>query len=285
MDERHNLNETGEHIERLLDDLRAMSSPPVRERVDEVVRSILRLYGEGLDRIMSMVRRTESEKLTAELAQDSLVASLLILHGLHPQSMDERVQMALARVRPYLGSHGGDIEVLAVDDQTGFVKLRMKGSCDGCPSSLLTVKLAVETAIRELAPEAATIEVDGITGVSVNGENAKASDAESTSWISLAGTDFDDRDSPFMIDVMNARVMMCRVDGRLYAYCEHCPSCGPSLANAKLDGKLLQCPACSTEYDVKMAGRAKAGGELHLGPVPLLEDSSGVQIALSPSPQ
>ena len=78
------------------------------------------------------------------------VASLLVLHGLHPEDLRSRVQKALVQVRPYLGSHGGDVEIVDADTHGGVVRLRMKGSCDGCPSSALTVKLAVEGAIREL---------------------------------------------------------------------------------------------------------------------------------------
>ena len=78
-----------------------------------------------------------------------MIASLLILHGLHPDDFATRVRKALIRVRPYLGSHGGDVELLEADDATGVVRLRMAGSCESCPSSTLTVKLAVEGAIKE----------------------------------------------------------------------------------------------------------------------------------------
>ena len=62
-------------------------------------------------------------------------------------------------MRPYLGSHGGDVELLDVTAD-GVVRLRMLGSCDGCPSSAVTLKLAVEGAIEAAAPEITAIEVE-----------------------------------------------------------------------------------------------------------------------------
>ena len=87
------------------------------------------------------------------------MASLLLVHGLHPYDVETRVEQALDGVRPYLGSHGGDVELLGVTDD-GVVRLRLLGSCDGCPSSSVTLKLAVEEAIEAAAPEVDGIEVE-----------------------------------------------------------------------------------------------------------------------------
>ncbi len=77
-------------------------------------------------------------------------ASLLLLHDLHPVDVADRVVGALDHVRPYLGSHAGGIELLGVDDD-GVAHLRLEGSCDGCPSSAVTLQLAVERAVLEAA--------------------------------------------------------------------------------------------------------------------------------------
>jgi Fe-S cluster biogenesis protein NfuA len=82
------------------------------------------------------------------------------VHGLHPQSLAERVEGALATVRPLLGAHGGDVELLEIDEDAGGVRLRLLGSCDGCPSSAITLQSAVERAIVEAAPEIVAIDVD-----------------------------------------------------------------------------------------------------------------------------
>src|SRR5207237_7128121 len=71
-------------------------------------------------------------------------------------------------VRPYLGSHGGDVRLLEVTED-GVVRLEMLGSCDGCASSSVTLELAVDGAIRAAAPEIVAIEVE-------SGEAPKAGD-------------------------------------------------------------------------------------------------------------
>ena len=85
------------------------------------------------------------------LATDDLVASLLLVHGLHPHDVHRRVADALDSVRPYLGSHGGDVELLEItgDDGRGC---RFTGSCKSCPSSAVTLELTVEDAVRSRRP-------------------------------------------------------------------------------------------------------------------------------------
>jgi Fe-S cluster biogenesis protein NfuA len=82
------------------------------------------------------------------------------LHDLHPLSLTERVEGALDEVRPYLATHGGGVELLGVEDD--LVRLRLEGSCSGCPSSRVTLESAVQEAIARVAPDAAGIEaIDG----------------------------------------------------------------------------------------------------------------------------
>ena len=83
-----------------------------------------------------------------------------MLHGLHPLDVDARIEAALDRVRPYLGSHAGGVSFLGVD-QDDVARLRLSGSCDGCASSTVTVSLTIEEAVRAAAPELTGIVVDG----------------------------------------------------------------------------------------------------------------------------
>ena len=70
----------------------------------------------------------------------------------------QRVERALDSVRPYLHSHGGDVELLGVDE--GVVSLRLLGHCDGCAGSTATLQSAVEGAIEAAAPEVVRIDVE-----------------------------------------------------------------------------------------------------------------------------
>jgi Fe-S cluster biogenesis protein NfuA len=96
------------------------------------------------------------------VAGDQLVASLLLLHNLHPIPVETRIETALDTVRPYMGSHGGWIQLHGVDEQ-GVAHVTLQGSCSGCPSSLITMKSQVEQAVAEAAPELTGIDVEGVT--------------------------------------------------------------------------------------------------------------------------
>jgi Fe-S cluster biogenesis protein NfuA len=153
------LRATGDRIEQLLDVLQAAADPGTYDRVTEVLRLVVELYGAGLAQIVHLVEE-QAPALVDVFASDELIASLLVVHGLHPQSLLQRVEAALAGVRPLLAVHAGDVELLAIDEEAGVVQLRLVGSCDGCPSSSITLQSAVERAIVEAAPEIVGLDVE-----------------------------------------------------------------------------------------------------------------------------
>jgi Fe-S cluster biogenesis protein NfuA len=153
------LRAVGDRIEQLLDELHATADPRACATADELLRLVTELYGAALTRVMELVDR-DAPTLAETLAADELVASLLLVHGLHPDSLEHRVEHALESVRPFLAQHGGDVELVDLDAAAGAVRLRLLGNCDGCPSSSVTLQLAVERAIVDAAPEIVTIDVD-----------------------------------------------------------------------------------------------------------------------------
>src|SRR5581483_11389949 len=118
---------------------------------------MLDLHGEGLARILEALAAAPA--LRDGLVSDPVVASMLLVHGLHPVPLEERVGAALDRVRPYLASHGGNVELLGLED--GVAHLLLKGSCHGCAASASTLELAIERALEEEAPDLLGLEVEG----------------------------------------------------------------------------------------------------------------------------
>lgn len=147
----------GERIESLLD---AAAGPTARARAEQLVREVTDLYGAALERMLRAAV-TAAPELAETFAADDLVASLLLVHGLHPHPVHRRIADALDRVRPYLGSHGGDVRLLdVVPEADGAVaRLRFSGSCKSCPSSAATLELAISDAVLAAAPEVSSIEV------------------------------------------------------------------------------------------------------------------------------
>jgi Fe-S cluster biogenesis protein NfuA len=143
-------------VEALLDRLDALPDPAARETATATVQALVALYGEGLRSIVERVGPAQARML----ADDELIAHLLLLHGLHPVPVEQRVRAALEGVRPYLESHGGNVELLAVAD--GVARLRLQGSCEGCPASAMTLKQAIEQAVLTAAPDVDAVEAEGV---------------------------------------------------------------------------------------------------------------------------
>ena len=141
-----------ERIERLVSRLDSCGDPELRANALELLQSVVELHGAALERMLESISSTPAgERALDKAIEDDLVASVLLLHGLHPDSIETRVLRALDNVRPYLRSHGGEVELVSVRE--GVVRIKLIGSCGSCPSSSLTVKTAVEDALYEAAPD------------------------------------------------------------------------------------------------------------------------------------
>src|ERR1041385_92191 len=137
-----------------------MPDPAARELLQDCLRDVLALYGHGLERIVEIVQTPgEAENRPFErLLGDSLVRALLLIHGLPPDGLEMRVHTALDKVRPYLQSHGGDVELVGLEAEVAT--LRLLGTCHGCPSSILTMKGAIARALGEDCPDLAGFELE-----------------------------------------------------------------------------------------------------------------------------
>jgi Fe-S cluster biogenesis protein NfuA/nitrite reductase/ring-hydroxylating ferredoxin subunit len=292
MPQEKNLRGTGDRIEGLLQELGTVADPRIRGKAEELVRLLMELYGSALARVLEIVDDTGSaDKIFDRLAADDLVASLLVLHGLHPLNVEARIARALDRVRPYLGSHGGDVKLIGVNE--GVVHLRLEGSCHGCPSSTVTMKLAIEKAIEEAAPEVVRIEVEG-TSSSIspasfgNGASAKSSqtatqdpEISSGEWIALDKLPEFTAGNIALTKLAGMSILICRVSENFYAYQDSCPSCGSALQGSALQENILTCSACARHYDLCRAGQCLDKSELHLAPLPLLVEKDGMKIAVA----
>jgi Fe-S cluster biogenesis protein NfuA len=150
-------NDAAVRLEELFAQLDSIPTPAAREIATESVQSVVTLYGEALGRIVKLINRDDNTMMSSVL-KDELLRSLLLVHDLHPQSLDERLLGALDSVRPYLKSHGGNIDVLGVHD--GIARLRFQGTCKTCPSSAVTLELAIRRAVNEACPDLIGLELE-----------------------------------------------------------------------------------------------------------------------------
>jgi Fe-S cluster biogenesis protein NfuA len=145
-------------IDKLLDDLRSMAAGPVWQRIEELVQRLVQLYGTGLTRWSLHLREAGvlDDALAARLAGDELLASLLLLHDLHPWPVEQRVAQALERARPQLRSHLGELTLVGVEGDTARVRLE-----GGAPVTESAAGRLIHRAIFDAAPEIARVAVEG----------------------------------------------------------------------------------------------------------------------------
>ena len=274
----------GERVDQLED-------PVAREAAQELVAAVLEMHGAGLARIGEVLDEAgpAGEEAKQKLLEDGVVASLLLIHDLYPVPLEERAREALEEVRPYMDSHGGDVELLGVED--GVVRLRLKGSCDGCPASASTLELAIKEALEKAVPDMNGLGVEGVVEaapaatsgpelpvIQANGA-ANGNGARAQSWLPLIAPPPAAGEVAWT-QVGGVAIALANVGGSLLAFRDRCPSCGGSIAGGELKGGVLACPGCERRYYLPRAGRSMDEERLLLEPVPLLDSGGEVTVAV-----
>ncbi len=281
-----------QRIEELIRKIEAMSDPDARATGVELLQSLMELNASGIDRMMEMAAETGAagQALIDGFGRDEMVRGLLLLYGLHPVVLETRVAEALVKVRPYLQSHGGNVEVLGIEE--GVVRLRLQGSCKSCPSSAMTLKLAIEEAIYEAAPDVTAIEAEGVleppapSALVPLGRLKREEDVtpqpngNGLGWQDVSGLAALAQGAVQTIAVSGRALLFCRLDETFYAYSNDCPGCGQALQEAYLEATSIVCPACKERYDCAGAGRGLDQPSLQLEPFPLLMEQGRAKVAL-----
>lgn len=270
----------------------------VSELADELVSAVVQMYGAGLERIMAalLAGGVDGERIAAAIADDELVATLLLIHDLHPTPLADRVQAALDSVRPYMESHGGNVELLGLDH--GVARIRLQGSCSDCSASAVTLELAIKQALEEAAPDLEGLEVSGITAQTGGGSGlpmvtgtaptaptgmelpvVMAGPAPPT-WHELRSVGTLAEGAMTAAEVAGGELVVANVDGTLLAYRNRCAGCGAPLDAGVLTDGALACPACQRSFFLPRAGRSLGDEQLQLEPVPLLRDQGHVRVAV-----
>jgi len=281
-----------DRVEQLSTRLEELDDPEAQALAQELLAAVIAMYGDGLRRIVEAISeaRDAGAAILDRLAQDGAVSSLLLIHDLYPVPLEQRVLEALDTVRPYMESHGGNVELLGLDD--GVARLALQGSCNGCAASRATLELAIKQALEEHAPDLAGLEVQGVTEPApagnghgggfelpmVHSDGLPMADEPPARWIPLDAVGLEPGELRAVV-VEGAPLVLANVDGALLAYRDACAACGEPLRDGSLQARMLRCHSCGAEFDLRHAGRAGGGEPLQLTPVPLLE-AGGVRVAV-----
>jgi len=157
-----NLQQLSANIEDLVQKIEAIADPEVRADVLTLVRSVMELHGAGLKRILEVVSVSgeKGHHILTALADDELAGGLLLLHGLHPADVEERIAKAIERASSQLRSHGASTKLLAIEDGVLRIRIEQSGQSAGCGSTAAALQHVVEEYIYAAAPEIVSVTFD-----------------------------------------------------------------------------------------------------------------------------
>jgi Fe-S cluster biogenesis protein NfuA/nitrite reductase/ring-hydroxylating ferredoxin subunit len=272
--------DTGQLVERVQDlqaALEACGESVPRGLAEDLTSAVVQMYGAGLERILAMLLEAgaDGERIAGLLADDPLVATLLLIHDLHPVSLEQRVQQALDSVRPYMESHGGNVELLSLED--GVARIHLRGSCSDCSASSVTLELAIKQALEEAAPDLEGLEVEGVAPQAL----PVVMSEPTRSWFDVESVGSLTDGSLAAVSVAGSDLVVANIEGSLLAYRDRCASCGASLHDGLLLAGALSCPECARSFFLPSAGRSMDDDRIQLEPVPLLREDGRVKVAVA----
>jgi Fe-S cluster biogenesis protein NfuA/nitrite reductase/ring-hydroxylating ferredoxin subunit len=284
------------HVQDLQEQVESAGELVATDVAQELVSALVEMYGLALARIATSLSGAgeHGEGILAGLAEDPLIATLLLVHDLHPIPLEQRVAEALASVRPYMESHGGDVELLSLQD--GVARISLRGSCSDCAASSATLELAIKQALEDAAPDLDGLEVEGmaaqISGVALPmaGEGAPSTGglpivvstpAPPPAWFEVRGAAGLRDGDMLAAPVGGSELLIANVEGALLAYHDECAACGGTLHDGELVGGALACRHCGRSFFLPRAGRSMDEERVQLQPVPLLRELGSVKVALA----
>ena len=248
--------------------------------------------------LMTIVQRLKEDprgkELLFELVDDETVYSALVLHNIVRTPPMVRALEALATVRPYLESHGGDVELQGIDG--GVAKVKLLGSCNGCSMSSQTLTNAVQTALVEHVPEIQGIEVvpddptpslisaDSLSRRPATTEDQPAesepvSDGERSGWV--RGPSLLEIGDPGLarFDAGGSSFAVVQDGGVIAVFRNECGHLGLELDGADVGGGRVVCDHHGFQFDV-MTGAGMTDPASNLTPVPSRVE--GIHVWLRP---
>jgi Fe-S cluster biogenesis protein NfuA len=151
-----------QRIGALVQEIELIADPAVRATAKDMVQSLMDLHGAVLEKALDIVAEAGDPGMAIidRLGKDSLVSSVLILYGLHPDDIATRVEKAVDRLRSQLRKQGCEIQLLGVND--GAIRIHVEAGSHTCGSTAKTVQAAVEEAIYDTAPDLVSLVIEGL---------------------------------------------------------------------------------------------------------------------------
>ena len=274
---------TPDELAAAVDRAREMLAPldaDIRQRAENLVKARDAFLATGVREMVRRLKADErSKQVLFELIDDPVIYAVLMELGIVRPDITTRVARALERVKPYVKSHGGDIELVRVEQTPGggTAFVRLHGSCSGCSMSAATLRDGVQEAITSIVPEITRVEevddgpVSGIVQVTIGGSD------DSHGWIEGPEAASVSPDTPTRFVSGEHDVLIVRRDGRLFAYRNECPHQGMPLHDGEIVGDTITCPWHGFCFDAT-TGECENHPQVQLEPFPLRVEEGRVWV-------
>lgn len=287
----------------LVEELEQYPDTEVRDKALDLVQIILKLYGESLRRIIATFEaEPQRDQILGRMANDEVIRSILLIHGLMPVSLYDRVMAKLQDLRPFLVSQGCDVELLGVDDNRARVRLIRSGK--GAPP-LAVLKTDIEKALSEVAPDLAGIEIEGLSEkieatakaaaalgrmiekpqkdsqpalVQIKRKQLEGRSPENT-WVPVIRSQSIEDGEFKIVNFEDINVLIFNLDGDYYAYRNACAEGGQPLNDSLFQSPMLNCSCHGYGYDLRR-GNCIERPDLKLTSVPVNLEDHKVKIGL-----
>ncbi len=257
------------------------------ERVDESVKEVHKLDAEGQSKALKLKSAVEDfhkfgltkivqrlkgdprgKELLFELVDEPSVYALFAMHGIIRADLSTRVSRVIDMVRPYMQSHGGDVELVEVNGDTAFVKLH--GACNGCSMSAVTLRNGVEEALKENVPEITNVEVVPSDPTPAIIPLDAIGIEKDVGWVKGPNVADISEDRPYRLDTNNTSIIIIKLANQLSAYRNECAHQGLPLDGGILDQEAgtLTCPWHGFCFDAQ-SGECFTAPQAQLEPFPL----------------
>ena len=241
----------------------------IRKRAEALVKARESFLAAGVREMVRKLKGDErAREVLFELVDDPLVYAVLLELGIVKPDIVTRVARAMERLKPYVSSHGGSIELVRVEGAVAYV--RMHGACAGCSMSAATLKDGVEEVIRDAVPEIERVEeVKGgpVAGVVQLTVGATSSDGDN-GWIEGPRAEDVVEGACTRVRTDECDALVVRREGRLFAYRNACPHQGLHLHDGVCEGETLTCPWHGMQFDLTN-GECLNEPQVQLEPFPL----------------
>jgi Fe-S cluster biogenesis protein NfuA len=157
-----NVHEDIQRIYGLVQEIEAIADPAIRAAAKGLMQSLMDLHGAAMEKALDIVFEAgePGREIIDRLGRDSLVSSVLVLHGLHPEDIETRVVKSVDRIRPQLRKQGCEVEFVGARD--GAIRLRVETGAHACGSTAKTVQATLEGAMYDAAPDLTSLVIEGL---------------------------------------------------------------------------------------------------------------------------